>query len=89
MLTVATTAPGYTASDTYGAPNAVDSPPAKTASCASTPTAATKAEAYPATAATAEGLDQIELKPQQLVGVIAIHADVLLGHVLVALAQKP
>ena len=36
-----------------------------------------------------EGLDQIELKPQQLVGVIAIHADVLLGHVFVALAQKP
>ena len=36
-----------------------------------------------------EGLDQIELKPQQLVGIIAIHADVLLGHVLVALAQKP
>ena len=35
-----------------------------------------------------EGLDQVELKPQQLVGVIAIHADVLLGHVLVALAQK-
>ena len=29
-----------------------------------------------------EGLDQIELKPQQLVGVVAIHADVLLGHVL-------
>ena len=55
LLTVATTAPGYTASDTYGAPNAVDSPPAKTASCASTPTAATKAEAYPATAATAPG----------------------------------
>ena len=36
-----------------------------------------------------EGLDQIELKPQQLVGIIALHADVLLGHVLVALAQKP
>src|SRR6478672_6775121 len=36
-----------------------------------------------------EGLDQIELKPQQLVGIIAIHADVLLGPVLVALAQKP
>src|SRR5580700_856524 len=38
---------------------------------------------------TVEGPDQIELKPQQLVGIIAIHADVLLGHVLVALAQKP
>ena len=36
-----------------------------------------------------EGLDQIELKPQQLVGIIAIYADVLFGHVLVALAQKP
>ena len=35
-----------------------------------------------------KGLYQIELKPQQLVGVIAIHADVLLGHVLVALTQK-
>src|SRR4029077_1479762 len=28
---------------------------------------------------TLEGLDQIELEPQQLVGVVAIHADVLLG----------
>ena len=36
-----------------------------------------------------KGLHQIELKPQQLVGVIAVYADVLLGHVLVALAQKP
>ena len=33
-----------------------------------------------------ECLDQIELKPQQLVGVVAIHAYVLFGHVLVALA---
>ena len=35
-----------------------------------------------------EGLHQIELKPQQLAGVIAVYADVLLGHALVALAQK-
>ena len=35
-----------------------------------------------------EGSHQIELKPQQLVGVVAIHADVLFGHVLMALAQK-
>jgi hypothetical protein len=43
MLAVAATSPGYAA--TYGAPHAVDSPPAQAASRASTTAATSKAEA--------------------------------------------
>jgi hypothetical protein len=35
-----------------------------------------------------QGLDQIKLKPDQLVGVGAVSVDVVLGHVPLALTQK-
>jgi len=36
-----------------------------------------------------EGLDQVKLKSQQFVAVGAVSVDVVLGHVLLALAKKP
>ena len=58
-LAVAATSPGYAAAYTYStpypysAPHAVKSPPAQAASCASTTTATSKAEAHSATSAAA------------------------------------
>jgi hypothetical protein len=52
-LAVAATSPGYAAAYTYGAPHAVNSPPAQAASCASTTAATSKAEADSAASATA------------------------------------
>ena len=58
-LAVAAASPGYAAAYTYSTPypystpHAVESPPAQAASCASTTAATAKAEADPATSATA------------------------------------
>jgi hypothetical protein len=58
-LAVAATSPGYAAAYTYSTPypystpHAVESPPAQAASCASTTTATSKAEAHSATSAAA------------------------------------
>jgi hypothetical protein len=38
---------------------------------------------------TLKALDHLTLKPQELEGVVAINVDVVLGHVLLALAEKP
>jgi hypothetical protein len=53
MLAVAATSPGYAATYTYGAPHAVDSPPAQAASCASTTAATSETEAGSAASASA------------------------------------